>query len=142
MDAPLMITQPWDLRQQESPQPSSRLPSLLNFARLFLPIKYIFSYSKNRRSKLHAFSKISADVFSLLDFEMCLHSQLLNLLMRRSCLVGVDVSCSGYMEAWGPRRSLGLRPMANSNGRLTIQGYLCISHCCCLTHQLSRCDLR
>ena len=82
MDAPIMITQPWDLRQQESPQPSSRLPSLLNFARLFLPIKNTFSCSKNRRSKLHAFSKISADVFWLLDFEMCLHCQLLNVFSR------------------------------------------------------------
>ena len=35
--------------------------------------------------------------------------------LSKSCLVGVDVSCSGLMEA-GSRRSLGLRPMANSRG--------------------------
>ena len=32
-------------------------------------------------------------------------------------MVGVDVSCCGFMEA-GSRRSLGLRPMANSMGVL------------------------
>ena len=40
--------------------------------------------------------------------------------LRRSCLVGVDVSCSGFMEA-GSRRSLGLRPMANSIGVLQLE---------------------
>ena len=33
------------------------------------------------------------------------------------CLIGVDVSCSGFMEA-GFMRSLGLLPMANSIGVL------------------------
>ena len=33
--------------------------------------------------------------------------------LRRSCLFGVDATCSGFMEA-GSTRSLGLRPMANS----------------------------
>ena len=41
-------------------------------------------------------------------------------LIGRSCLVGVDVSCSGFMEA-GSRRSLGLRPMANSTGVLPLK---------------------
>ena len=40
--------------------------------------------------------------------------------LRRSCLVGVDVSCSGFMEAVS-RRSLGLRPMANSMGVLPLK---------------------
>ena len=35
-------------------------------------------------------------------------------------MVGVDVSCSGFMEA-GSRRSLGLRPMASSMGVLPIK---------------------
>ena len=35
--------------------------------------------------------------------------------LRRSRLVGVDVSCSGFMEA-GSMRDLGLLPMANSIG--------------------------
>ena len=35
-------------------------------------------------------------------------------------MVGVDVSCSGFMKA-GSRRSLGLRPMANSNGALPLK---------------------
>ena len=35
-------------------------------------------------------------------------------------MVGVDVSCSGFMEA-GPRRSLGLRPMADSMGVLPLE---------------------
>ena len=33
----------------------------------------------------------------------------------RSCLVGVDVSCSGFMEA-GSKRSLSLLPMADAIG--------------------------
>ena len=37
-----------------------------------------------------------------------------------SCLVDVDVSCSGFMEA-GSMRSLGLRPMANSMGVLPLR---------------------
>ena len=59
--------------------------------------------------------------------------------LRRSCLVGVDVSCSGFMEA-GSRRSLGVRPMVSSMGVLPLTGHLCTSHRCCLAHQLSRSD--
>ena len=40
--------------------------------------------------------------------------------LRRSCLVDVDVSCSGFIEA-GSRRSLGLRPSANSMGVLPLE---------------------
>ena len=55
-------------------------------------------------------------------------------------MVGVDVSCSGFMEA-GSRRSLGLRPTANPMGVLPLEGHLCISHRCCLAHQVGRSDL-
>ena len=37
--------------------------------------------------------------------------------LRRSCSVGLDVSCSGFMEP-GSMRSLGLLPMASSKGVL------------------------
>ena len=47
-------------------------------------------------------------------------SQFWIFLLRRSCLAGVDVSCSGFMEA-GCRRSLGLRPMVNSMGVLSLK---------------------
>ena len=40
--------------------------------------------------------------------------------LRRSCLVDVDVSCSGFVEARS-RRSLGLRPSANSMGVLPFE---------------------
>ena len=40
--------------------------------------------------------------------------------LKKSCLVGVDVSYSGFMEA-GSRRSLGLRRMANSMGVLPLE---------------------
>ena len=40
--------------------------------------------------------------------------------LRRSCLVGVDVSCSGFIEA-GSMRSLGLLSMANSIGVLPLR---------------------
>ena len=96
-------------------QPFSRFSSLLNFARIFLPVTHLFAHSKIRRKKLHSFGKISSDVFSLLYLEMCLHSQFLISSWRRSCLVGVDASCSGFMEA-GSMRSLGILPMANSIG--------------------------
>ena len=63
-------------------QTFSRFSSLLNFARIPRPVKYTCSYLKIGRNKLHSSGKISANVFSLLDFEMCLHSQLLNLLIQ------------------------------------------------------------
>ena len=40
--------------------------------------------------------------------------------LRRSCLVGVDVSFCGFMEAWS-MRSLGLLPMANVIGVLPLR---------------------
>ena len=63
-------------------QTFSRFSSVLNFARIPRPVKYTCSYLKIGRNKLHSSGKISANVFSLLDFEMCLHSQLLNLLIQ------------------------------------------------------------
>ena len=93
-------------------QPFARCPSLLNFARIFLPIKWTFSCSKIRGTKLHTFSKIFAGVFSLLDFKVCLHSQLLDF--------SIKVSCSGFMEA-GSMRCLGVLPMADSTGVLPLK---------------------
>ena len=120
-------------------QPFTRFASLLNFARIFMPVTHTFFHSKVGKNKLHPFSKISASVLSLVDFKMSLHSQLLNLFIK-DILVGVDVSCSGFMEA-GSRRSLGPRPMGNSIGVLPLKGYLCVSHRCCLAHQLGKSDL-
>ena len=48
--------------------PFTRLPSLLNVARIFLPVKHTFSHSNVGRNTFHSFCKISASVFSLLDF--------------------------------------------------------------------------
>ena len=62
-------------------QPFSRFPSLLDLARIFLPVKHMFSCTKVRRNKLHPFNKISADVFSLRYFKRSLHSQFLNFLI-------------------------------------------------------------
>ena len=75
-----------------------------------------------------------------LFFKMSPHSQFWISSSRSSCLVGVDVSCSGFMEA-GSSRSLGLRPLANSKGVLPLEVNLCISHRCCLAHQLGRSNL-
>ena len=55
--------------------------------------------------------------------------------LRRSCLVGVDVSCSGFMEIPGSPSH------GQFHGRFTTLGYLCVSHRCCLTHQLGKSDL-
>ena len=80
--------------------PSARFSSLLDFARILL------SCTKVRRNKLHPFSKISADVFSLLYFT--------------ACAVGVGVICSGFLEA-GFRKSFRLRPTASSMGVLPLK---------------------
>ena len=40
--------------------------------------------------------------------------------LRRSCLVGVDASYSGVMESVS-KRSLGLRPLANSTGGVSFK---------------------
>ena len=101
-------------------QPFATFPFLLDFARISLPIKHIFSCSKIGRNKLHPSSKISADIFSLLYFKVSSHGQFLNFFIEKSCLVGVDVRCSGFVEA-GSRRSLGLRPMANSIGVVPLK---------------------
>ena len=121
MDTPVQIT-PIDgdlVSKNLHFQPFSRFPSLLNFARIFLPTKHTFSYSKIGRNKLHPFSKISVDVLSLLDFEMRFIANFWISSLRRSCLVGVDVSCSGFMEA-GSMRSLDHLPIANSTNVLPL----------------------
>ena len=63
-------------------QPCSRFSSLLNFARILLPLKHLFSHSKIGKNTYHSFSKISSNVFSLLDLLMCFHYQLLNFLVE------------------------------------------------------------
>ena len=68
-------------------QPFTRIASLLNFGRIFFPVKHTFSHLKVVRNKVHPFSKISASVFSLLDFKMSLRGQLLNLFIEE-VLVG------------------------------------------------------
>ena len=50
-----------------------------------MPVKHMFSCTKVWRNKLHSFSKISADVFSLLYFKS-LHSQSLNCLIEEVLL--------------------------------------------------------
>ena len=60
--------------------------------------------------------------------------------LRRSCLVGVDVSCSRFMEA-GSRRSFGLRPMAGSMDVLPHKVTCVFLTVAALAHQLSRSDL-
>ena len=67
-------------------QPFSRFASLLDFARILLPVRHIFSCSKVRRNKLHTFSKILADVISLLYFKMSLHSQFLDFFIEKILL--------------------------------------------------------
>ena len=52
---------------------------------------------------------------------------------------GVDVSCSGFVEA-GSMRFLGLLPMANSKGFLPLK-VTCVSHRCSFAHQLVKRDL-
>ena len=73
-------------------QPFSKCPSLLDLARIFFPVKDMFSYTKVVRNKLRPSSKVSADVFSLLYFKMCLRSECLGFLNRKSCLFGAGFS--------------------------------------------------
>ena len=51
-------------RKNVNLQPFARVPSLLDFAWIFLPIKHMFSFSKVG-DKLYPCSKISTDIFSL-----------------------------------------------------------------------------
>ena len=56
-------------------QPFPRFSPLLNFTRVFLPVKTLsLSHSKIGRNKLYSFCKISANIFSLLYFKICLQS--------------------------------------------------------------------
>ena len=122
MEAPVLITTMGPLTARIfNLQPFSRFSSLLNFAQILLPVRHTFSHWEIGRNNLHSFSKISANIFSLLDFEMCLHSWLFESPhSRRSCLVHVDVSCCGFMEA-GSMRSLALLHMANSMGVVPLR---------------------
>ena len=55
-------------------------------------------------------------------------------------MVGVDVSCSGFMEA-GSRRSLGLRPMTNSMGVSPFEVTCVFLTVAAFAHQVGRSDL-
>ena len=77
MDAPVLIT-------TMEPSTIFQISVLAEFCLdLLAIIKHTFSHSKIGRNKLHPFSKISTSVFSLLDFEMRLHSQLLNFFIKK-----------------------------------------------------------
>ena len=74
------------------------------------------------------------------NFEMSPHGQFFWIFsLMRSCLVGLHVSCSGFVDA-GSMRFLGLLPLANSNGFLPLR-VTCVSHRCSFAHQLGRRDL-
>ena len=85
-------------RNNFNPQPFARCPSLLDFARIFLPIKHIFSCSKIWRTKLHLFSKISTDIFSLLNFKMSPHGQFLNFFIEQDPVWLVWMSAA--LDSW------------------------------------------
>ena len=100
-------------------QPFSRFSSLLNFARIFLSIKHLFSYSETGRNKLHSFSKISSNVFSLFDLKMCLHQ-------TTTCSVfSGDSQCAGWIQTF----RVGLRDRTRDKST-------CRSHCCSETGHL------
>ena len=99
-------------------QPSARFPSLLDFARIFLPVKHIFSCTKVRRNKLHPFSKISPDVFSLLFFKISPRSQFLD---WRGCQL--------FLELWKlvSRRSLWFSSHGQFRGSFTTNVFLTVA---------------
>ena len=98
----------------------SRCPSLLNFALIFLPIKAHFFPREGREKQTSSVGQDLGECLLVVDFELCLHSQLLNLLIEEVLLVGMDDTCSGFMEA-GSMISLGLLPMANSVGVVPLR---------------------
>ena len=64
-------------------------------------MEHIFSCSKIGTNKLHPFSKISADVFSLLSFKVSLSWPIFWISSwRRSYVVGVDVSLLWIRWSW------------------------------------------
>ena len=65
---------------------TAMISTRLDFALIFLPIEHIVSCSNMGRNKLYPFSKISADVFSLLDFKVSPHSQFLDLSIEKILL--------------------------------------------------------
>ena len=121
-------------------QPFSRFSSLLDLARIFLPVKHMFSCTKVRRNKLRPFSKILADVFSLLSFKMSFHSQFLDFLVEE-----VLLGWRGYKLFWIHGRWVQEISWVSSHGqfhgRFATSGHLCISHRCCSAHQLGKSDL-
>ena len=106
-------------------QPFSGHSSLLNFARIFLPIKHLSSYSQIGWEQISFLQK---------DLVECVFkANLFISSLSKSCLVGGDVSVSGSMVA-GSGKYLGLLPLANSMGFFATHSYLYVSHRCCLAH--------
>ena len=105
-------------------QPFTRFPSLLNLVWTCLPVK---THSPTRRSEQTSFAQQDLgdclldvghqEQSSLPTFDLT-NSWISSL--RRSCLVDVEVSCSGFMKA-GSMRFLGLLPMANSISCLPLR---------------------
>ena len=118
MVAPELTTAMEPLTAMTSTFNNFQISVLAGFCSDLLANETLFSRLKIGRNKLHPFRSRWMSVVVLQDesfkANFCI-SQL-----RRSSLVGVDASRSGFMEA-GSRRSLGLRPMANSMGVFPIQ---------------------
>ena len=97
----------------------------------------MLSFTKVRRNTLHPFSKISADVFSLLFFKMSLHGQILNVLIEEVLLSWRGCTLFSIHGTWIQEISW-FASHGRFHGRLTTFGHLCISHRCCHAHQLGR----
>ena len=105
-----------------------------------MPVKHMFSCSKVRRNTFHPFSKISTDIFSLLNFKVSSHGQFMNFFVEKILLAWCGCQLLWIHGSWVQEIS-----SSSSHGqlhrRLTTSGYLGISHCRCLAHQLGSSDL-
>ena len=115
-----------------------RSPQLAYVCLKYGPVKHMFSCTKVRRNKLLSFSKISADVFSLLYFKMSLHSHLLNFFIEKILLGWRGCKLFWICGSWVQEISWFA---SQFHGRCATQGHLCNSHRCCFAHQLGRSDL-
>ena len=89
-----------------------------------MPVKHMFSCTKVRKNKLHPFGKISADVFSLLYFKMCRHSQFLNFLTEEVLLGWRGCKLFWIPGSWVQEVSWSASH-GQFHGRLATQRHLC-----------------
>ena len=105
-----------------------------------LASKTHFLQLEGQEEQTSSVQQISADVFSLFDFKMSPHGQFLDLFIEEVLLGWRGCQLLLIHGSW-VQEICWSSSDGQSHGRLTTWGHLCISHRCCLAHQLGRSDL-